>query len=183
MLYTLCSLFFGTELFALLESTLEVRVGAFFPSSKLYREIYGDILADYQIEGVCRVRGPFSVFGNVDFISTDGNSICKGNKTSLGNLNVSSGLEYEYSLFYKLTLFVGIGPNLSWIWLNNHSPCGHERIVKCGFGGVAKSSVRYWFQNHLFFDFFVDYLYQPIHFQKTQNIGGFKAGLGLGWHF
>lgn len=58
--------------------------------------------------------------------------------------------------------------------------CTHETLSKWVAGGVLKSGMYVWINQCAFVDLFVDYLYQPVHFETHVDIGGVKVGAGLG---
>lgn len=79
---------------------------------------------------------------------------------------------------------MGAGPSFGRIWLKNKPHYREdERTTKTVFGGVVKSGIYYTITDCLFLDLFVDYLYQPVHFDKHVNIGGVKIGAGIGVKF
>jgi outer membrane protein len=98
--------------------------------------------------------------------------------------SLSLGVKYILPTCTCFDLYVGLGPNISWLHINDRLMCGEECTRKCSFGGVVKTGINYYFCDNLFIDIFVDYLYQPtkIH-HKHIDIGGLKTGIGLGVAF
>lgn len=76
--------------------------------------------------------------------------------------------------------YLGIGPTLGKIWIKNHSRCCHDHALKYAVGGIIKTGVNYCINDCFVFDVFVDYLYEPVNFHKSVDIGGLKAGAGVG---
>ena len=90
---------------------------------------------------------------------------------------------FPYQLCEQFIPYIGIGPSFSRIWLKNKPRCSHDTISKWAVGGVLKTGVYYCINRYVFMDIFVDYLYQPVHFEKHVDIGGVKVGLGIGAKF
>jgi len=62
--------------------------------------------------------------------------------------------------------YVGVGISPAFLWLKNDSFCLGKKIYRrmvCG--GVGKLGRLLFFSSHSLSDLFVDYLYEPIHFQ------------------
>ncbi len=166
-----------------IESTLEIRSAAFFHSSKRFREIYGNVGGSYQLEASTKFNDCFEAWANFDWFSKHGKSEGFNDPTRVSIANINLGIKFPYQLSECFTLYVGIGPSLSRIWLKNRSARSHERISKLAIGGVLKTGVYYFITRHIYLDVFVDYLYQPVHFETNIDIGGFKTGIGVGYKF
>lgn len=164
-----------------METTVELRAAAFFPSSDRFRDIYGKVIGDIQIEASTQWPGCLESWVNLDFLSKHGKSIGGEDPTKVNIANVSFGINMPYQ-FCEYTFYIGIGPSFSRIWLKNQS-CSEEKVSKLAYGGVLKSGVCYFLTECIFLDVFVDYLYQPVHFETKVDIGGFKIGAGLGVAF
>lgn len=178
-------LFLVTSLTVIAEEqnfTIEVRSGAFIPSSKRLREIYGNVGASYQLEAsfTCRC---LDIWGNIDWFSKHGKPKGCHGSTRVSIANWSAGIKYPYSFCNCFTVYAGIGLSLAKIWIHNKADCSREKISKIAIGGVLKTGICYFATENLFFDFFVDYLYQPVRFEKSIDIGGVKTGLGMGLSF
>jgi outer membrane protein len=183
----LCTLsIFLTPITSLLSAELgiaiEVRASAFFHTSERFRAIYGDVGPSYGIEMSKKMDLCLDTWLDCDYFNQ-----CKSQasccKSEIDILNTSFGLRYSYSLTSCLKPYLGIGPALSWLYFKNKTCCQHENHARLTPGLVVKSGVIYHFKDPYYLNFFVDYIYQPIHFEKTVDIGGIKAGLGLGIQF
>ena len=53
----------GSSLVAM-ENSLELRTDAFFPSSNLFRNIYGHVGTDYELEYAIRGKSPWGAWAN-----------------------------------------------------------------------------------------------------------------------
>lgn len=161
---------------------VEARAAAFIPTSDAFRRIYGTASAAFAIEAVYKLKNPLFGFANIDWLSKDGRSIGLHNFTSLKTLNTSFGLKLAHPFWENCYPYIGLGPNISVVWIHNHSHCAKEQS-KASVGLVAKSGLYIVLPKQLFLDVFVDYLYQPYNFSKHADIGGFKIGLGFGGRF
>lgn len=185
ILVDLCPLFAEIQ-----DISVEFRSAAFFHSSKLFREIYGNVSGCYELEASTRLNNCMDGWVNVDWFSKHGNSkeceknsSCEKCTSRVSIANISLGIKYPYYCWEQATAYIGIGPSISRIWLKNEFQHRHEREAKLAIGGILKTGINYYIKNCLFIDLFVDYLYQPVHFKKSVDIGGFKAGAGLGFNF
>lgn len=170
-------------LMAEIESSLEIRSAVFFHSSHRFREIYGNVGGSYQLEASTKFNDCFETWVNFDWFSKHGKSEGFEDSTRVRIANISLGIKFPYQICEQFTAYFGIGPSLSRIWLKNDGQCSHERVSKLAIGGVLKTGVYYFINKCIFIDVFVDYLYQPVHFETHIDIGGFKTGVGVGVKF
>ena len=173
LLVTTCSL-------PAVEHLLEVRVAAFVPTGGLFREIYGSVGADYELEYTLRWSRTWAAWANLAWYPKHGHSIGLESPTRVNLGNLSVGVRVLYDFNQKVSGYLGLGPSLTGVWVNNQACCSCDRVSKTTVGGVAKLGCYVYLYKSLYADLFVDYLYQPIHFESTVNVGGLKAGLGLG---
>jgi outer membrane protein len=173
-----------TQLQADAPCKVEFRAAAFFPSSSLFRKIYGKVEADYQLQGSTKVCKYLDVWANLDWLPKSGHSVGYHDHTKINLVNGSVGLNAVYPVNTWCSLYVGAGPSVGGIWLKNkYHHDGTKMVRKCVVGGLFKSGVYFGITSHLFFDVFVDYLYEPVHFHNHVNVGGVKAGAGFGGKF
>lgn len=165
------------------QSSIKFRSAAFFHSSERFREIYGNVGASYQVEASSKLSDYCEGWANFDWFSKHGKSDGLNDSTRVSIANISLGIKFPYQFYEKFTAYIGIGPCPSKIWLRNKSQCGHETVSKWTIGGVLKTGVCYFISKRVFIDVFVDYLYQPIHFETHVDIGGIKTGIGIGYKF
>ena len=166
------------------DTRVEFRTAAFFPSSKLYRNIYGNTNLDIQLQASTRFLCQFETFGNLAWLSKHGQSIGFKDPTRIDILNCSLGINYLYDWNCKTTLYAGAGFCGARVWVKNKLHFdGHHKESKSIVGGVAKAGVYYSFTDYLFVDLFVDYVYLPSHFKTHAQLGGVKTGAGIGLMF
>lgn len=186
--------FFQIQLFCLLLSSsllfaeglrIEVRSAAFFHSDKLFREIYGKTGVDFQIQASTEWSCPFELWSNIAWFSRKGHSVGFHDPTRAHILNYSFGINFLYPLDCQCMLYAGAGPCIGRIWLNNDSRFNcKDRETKVALGAIIKSGLYYTFRDCLYFDLFLDYIYQPVHFKRNHiDIGGIKTGVGIGTLF
>ncbi len=162
-------------------TTLEVRSDGFFHSFRRFRRIYGDVSASYQVEGSIQCDKNMALWTNFDWFGKHGRSIGFRDPTRVDIANISFGIKIPYCITQNIIAYVGIGPSLFGIWVNNRLfRREHEKVSRFALGGILKSGINYFITEHIFLDAFVDYLYQPVYFEKFVNIGGVKVGGGIG---
>lgn len=166
---------------AAMENSVELRAAAFLPSASLFRNIYGQTGVDYELEYGLRWASPWGAWANLAWYPKQGHSIGLDCSTRINLLNFSSGIRGYYDFNPNVAGYAGIGPSLTGVWIKNEGFCGHERASKLVFGGIVKVGVYANIYKALFVDLFVDYLYAPATFESYVNLGGLKAGVGLGF--
>lgn len=166
-----------------IEPAIKARVAAFFPSSNRFRKIYDHTLPCYQLEATAKVYKCFSLWANADWLSKNGNSNHLNYFTSIRMVSYSIGLSAAYPLTDQVSAYLGIGPAGAYTEIHNRHVRSHRNETKNIFGLLAKSGFIYNIDCHLFVDFFVDYLYLPSQFHTNVELGGVKAGVGIGYNF
>jgi hypothetical protein len=179
----LLSFFSIVPLSAELGCALELRSAAFFHKDRLFREIYGDVNACYEVEATVALNSCLETWANFDWFSRRGKSIGLGDPTRVRIANLSFGIKFPYQINNCLLFYAGIGPSFSRICIWNESIFLREHVSRIAYGGIVKLGIDYFITDNLFIDLFVDYLYQPVKFQNRLDIGGFKPGLGIGYRF
>lgn len=172
-----------------LKNKTEVRSAAFIPASQMFREIYGDVLPSLQIEQARGFKHPtyLEIWGNFEWIFANGNGIPSCGKSHIDIFNISIGLKSIGSVYQDwIYLYAGLGADLGITYIKNQADCckkchsqQHTSDWNIGVGGIAKTGCQIFVTPHFYFDIFADYLYLPIKFQNTKDIGGLKVGLGL----
>ncbi|CUI15752.1 conserved hypothetical protein [Candidatus Protochlamydia naegleriophila] len=173
---------------------VEARVAYYRPSSKKVKEIYGNGWADYQVElskGFC---DNWRAFVGVSGFSKSGRSLGEHDKTTLRLIPLTFGVKYVYNYAPCVDIYIGGGAAYSWLRIKDHSSYVHEHVKKSRFGGIAQIGAYYYFNECLFADVFIDYLFQKYDFSNSHsysryverhdvNLSGFKVGAGLGYRF
>ncbi len=165
------------------KSHIDWKVGAFYPTGALFRQIYGACLVDYAVEMGKVFLKNYEVWANVDWMHATGHTRACHSRTRFENVNVSLGGKYVFRLYKCLNVYAGLGINAAFAHVHNDSRYVEESVHKNGTGGVAKFGLYFEPVNHLFIELFADYLYQRLHFQNHIQIGGIKAGGGIGLCF
>lgn len=178
-LFILLLLTAGIELHA--STHAELRVGPHFPSSRLWKGIYGDVAPNVQFQISRTWCKPLEMWANADWVTKSGRSIGLKDPTQVNLLNISAGLNVLFPVYRKNIFYVGAGPAWGNIWLHNQSSLsGSEHVYRSVFGGVVKSGLYIPCGCRCYFDIYVDYLYEVIQFQTPVDLGGVKTGIGFG---
>ncbi|MGK5594677.1 MAG: hypothetical protein ACSNEK_04885 [Parachlamydiaceae bacterium] len=173
---------FSAMLHADTGASLKYRTAGFFPVNQLVKHIYGDVIPNYQLEFSQSISPKIALWANADLFHEHGKvGHCGTSKIYAVNFSIGPKLVYPFS--NNFNLYVGIGPNIARICLRNGSRCGPHHDYKVAFGGILKSGVEVSVYQSVFLDIFADYLYQPVDFRETVDIGGWKVGVGIGAKF
>lgn len=165
-----------------LETTLQIRAAALFPASKHFREVYSNVVTDYEIQGSIIYCENYELWANYTWFSKQKKrGDCYRTKITLSD--GSFGLNYLFPSCGNFESYLGLGIILGDVKLHNHSCCTSESKSKFAVGGIIKSGVRYYFCSRLFLDGFVDYAYQSVKYHHRRNVGGVKIGGGIGYRF
>jgi outer membrane protein len=175
------------------EFEVEAKVSAFFPSSKIIRRIYSDVIPYYELEIAQRFCNDWQVWLGAGYLSKDGHAIGCKNKTSFRLIPVTLGLKYLCSVNHCMDLYTGAGACWSFLKNKDHSPFVHKNISNEALGGIFKLGLIYRVKENIFIDIFTEYLYQHFSFKRHYedhytlrhniNMSGFKVGGGLGFIF
>lgn len=167
------------------DTTVEARVGYFYPSSHLLRKIYRQGGVEGEFELSKNINCNWQVWGNVNYFSRTGRSRGEGNKTRITIVPISVGLKYVFIPSSRIRPYVGIGPTYSFVNIRNHTHYTKRHSHKDGFGFVVKSGLNYDLTCKFLLDLYVDYYYQQVHFHRGghRQTGGLRTGLGLGYRF
>lgn len=161
-------------------NAISLRSAYFYPTGKLERKIYDSPIFDVELEGFHSISNQCGLYLNVSYLEKNGRSDGLNLKTKMRIAPINFGIEYIYDLTNKASFYIGIGPSLNFISLHDDNPIGRKHTNKCCFGASTKSGFYYDLSNNIFADFFVDYLYIPAGLKNTSNVGGLRAGIGVG---
>jgi hypothetical protein len=163
--------------------SLELRAAAFFHQSTRFRDLYGRVGQNYQIEATKEATGNLLVWINAGWSYQHGKSMGFHNSTTANIGDLSLGISIPFYFREKCMSYVGIGPSFAKIWIKNSTKYHCSRSSKDSIGGVAKVGLKYLLCANTYVDVFADYVYQPMKFHRQINIGGLKTGLGVGRYF
>lgn len=182
---TLFAFFFPLSLFAYHGAT-QLRAGYFHPASSTVRDIYHSGI-EGEIETSATLYRSLDLFANVGVFIKSGHSVGLDDSTRIKIFPLSLGLKYNFCLSRNWEFYLGAAPTYTWVRFHDHSPFVDQHVHKSAFGVVGKTGFIYSFFKVAFIDFFFDYYYTRIsgaHSSGTtstsNNIGGFRTGLGLG---
>ena len=211
LLFGICSKAYCTPV-----ESVEVKALAFFPSSGLFKTIYGHSGVEYQLEVATRLclngKNRFPLRGssekdqlctrdelayvsgqgwiNFNWFPKSGQPMGMEGSTHLNRFCLNFGLRGALELASHWTISAGIGPSVGWIYISDtvnpaismlqplQSSCS-----KFGVGVVGQLRSVYAFNCNLFLSVVGEYLYLPVRFVQSVDVGGIKAGLGLGYRF
>lgn len=192
-------LLLNCQLMAQICPSLEVRTAAFFHNSSLFTNIYGTAPC-YELQLGLGIFDWCELWVNFDWSPKNGKSEGLEDRTKSNIYNLSAGVICPFNVCSCFTPYLGVGASLSELHLKNESSCCGcnpsacvgctERSKKFTGGIILKSGIYFCFDDcffenaiveHCYLDLFVDYLYQPIHFEEVENIGGLKVGIGIGF--
>jgi hypothetical protein len=164
-------------------TSVELRAAAFFHQSDRFRKIYGNVGQNYQMEISAATKTCALVWLNAGWAYQKGKSTRLQNYTRVNIADFSMGVKFPFYFKERCMSYVGIGPNFARVWLKNRTCFDSCKIWKDSVGGVVKVGLNYLFCHNVFIDVFVDYVYQPVKFQRQVDVGGLKTGLGFGLYF
>jgi outer membrane protein len=173
------------QVFAL---SLQLRVAEFIPSSSIVKDIYSHHWEEIQMEAATPISCNWDAFLNMSYFEKKGHSLGLRDDTKISLFPISLGVKYNFRLASCLDIYAGLGLSYSSLRIHDKSPCVQRHIHKQEFGALAKTGVLYFFQEDVFLDCFVDYLFQHFNFSGRRhrverhdlNISGFKVGIGMG---
>lgn len=181
-------IFFLLILFPSLHSAewmTELRMGYFYPTSSIFREIYKSGGIEGEIEVLKDFENHWKAWGNINYFRKNGHSIGLHDKTTIDLIPITFGLKYQFLECNCISPYLGIGVGYTIANVKNHSDFVKKHVVKAAPGFVIKSGAYINLTNDILLDIFADYYYQEMHFYipKNRNIGGLRIGLGLGYCF
>lgn len=177
-------------LFLLLPSLLvggnlstELRVGYFYPSSHVVRDIYRRGGVEPEIELSARFCQNWLLWANGNMFLRRGSSIGGGNRTWLHVFPLSLGVKYELPMTDCSAFQLGIGASYTTIDIHDDIANDDNHFWRNLWGVVGKSSFVYYFNETFYSDLFLDYYYTRTSHHQPLNMGGLRTGLGVGINF
>lgn len=92
-----------------------IKVGAFFPGSTYYKEIYPSATASYQIEGIAYFDKKLNWWANGAFTSSDGETVPLKNSLNCKTYSLSTGPYLNISPIKNIKVFLGVGVLYTWL--------------------------------------------------------------------
>ncbi len=178
---TICLLvtFFSVEAYR-----VDAHVAGFVPESSLFRDIYGDVHPEYQLEFSFPLQFSIEGWVNVGYLYASGSSVPLNNSSQLHIVPVSAGIKYVYPLDCCWNVYLDVGALWAWLYeKNNFDLCpinNHEN----GFGGIGKLGIERCFCHRIVAGIFVDY--RLLHFHgdhEAVHLNGLYFGGSLGYQF
>lgn len=165
-----------------MDTTVEVRAAATFPSSHELKHMYGHVYTSYGVEAATSIWGCWAGWVNADWFSKHGRS--KGSLSPhLNMITVSCGLKSNYRICDNARIYLGAGPCVAHVWIKDFPHACPGKFSRQACGIAFKSGINYFIYDCLFIDFFLDYIYLPIHKKDLSNLSGIKLGIGVGTAF
>ena len=176
-----------------------LRAAVFMPMGSRFKEIYGKIGPSLQLEVAKKQKNHrnWETWGNIEWIFMDGKPRQACGTTDINIVNLAIGLKAVAKIFHdSVFIYAGIGPDLGIVLLENTMNCctnfcssnrsineSKEDLCKVRVGGMIKTGSQINFAHYYYLDLFADYLYLPVSYHHTVDVGGFKFGAGLGGRF
>jgi hypothetical protein len=95
------------------------RLSGFYSTSGQFRKIYGNGLANYEIEIGKIFSNNYEIWGNAGWLAKKGHTATFHSKTKFENVNLSFGSKYVLSLQQCMQLYVGLGMNTAIVHVHN----------------------------------------------------------------
>jgi hypothetical protein len=178
LILIIISMIFLSGLANALEVIVEVRAHYLHPSEKAFRDIYGGGTMYGGELSIGVWRGLEVWFGGCYF-SKKGELTFTKEETKLEIYPIGGGLKYRLSTGI-FDLYAGAG--LNYYRYKESNPLGD--VSKGGLGYIGKIGSYVKITRRFLIDLYVNYSYckmKPADFEI--NIGGFEAGIGLGYSF
>lgn len=162
---------------------LQFRVGHFRPSSHLFRTIYQKGGIEYEVELDYEYVPGNTLWLNINSFERTG--ITEHNEETKIHLHpLSAGIKQLIPFSSSINLYLGLGSSCTFMHVSGKSLFLDERDHKHSWGVVAKSGILVLLSSSFFLDFFADYYYTEITFdEQKRNLGGLRAGVGIGLLF
>jgi len=158
---------------------VELKSHYFIPSEEAFRDIYRggiEMGAEVSVE----IARRFAVWLGGSYFSRKGELTFTKEETELRIMALGGGIKYIFPAGAGIDIY-GAG-GVSYYSYNEENVLGE--VSKGGLGVVLKAGGLVKIINGIFFDAYINYSYckmKPADFKI--NIGGFGAGVGLGYRF
>jgi hypothetical protein len=168
---------------------LQVRGAGFYAIIDRFRDIYGDVGGEIQLEAAKMVNRNWGFWVNCSYYPNTGHSIGLHSFTRISYIPIGFGIKWLYSLTDRMDFYLGAGVTYSLLDIEDNSGSSLTHIHTWDAGALVKSGFRYDLSNRFFVDVFCDYLFQQYDFTTTTcgiqrlntNAGGVTFGVGIGF--
>jgi|JI9StandDraft_1071089.scaffolds.fasta_scaffold54758_1 hypothetical protein len=174
------------------EFFIEAKAGYFWPFSSLFSDIYGGS-GIYGLEFLMALPSCDNPFYNalhawlgVDYFEKSGQTLGDPRfSTKLVMVPITFGVKWMPSLAYsfnkecslKIRPYLGIGMEVSYLSVKNHTPVSPTTFYNWGVGGILQAGALFDITKWFFIDIFSTFSYIRV---DSVNISGGSLGAGLG---
>jgi hypothetical protein len=163
--------------------SIQFRVGHFRPSSHLFRNIYHNGGIEYEGELNYEYMPGNTLWLNINSFERKGVTQ-DDQETHIQLRPLSGGIKQLIPFANRVNLYLGAGSCCTFAHVKGKSLFLDERDHKHSWGFVGKSGIMVLVSQSFFVDFFADYYYTEITFdEQKRNLGGLRAGIGVGLLF
>jgi len=182
---------------------VETKVAYYRPFDHMVRKIYAPRLANYQLEATYpfstekKIWNQFNVWGAVNYIRTEGESLWLRERSKMRTVPLTLGIKWMWPFRDEikendLQLYIGLGMRYFFVRIDNETHYAIEKVTFNGMGGVAEVGGLLYINPRVFLDFFMDASYRRFHSsskdghpvtRRSLQAGGFSAGGGIGFTF
>lgn len=172
--------------------SIEAQYAAMFPLNSTVCRIYGYALPQFTLELNWNWKC-FSVWLDGSYVFANGKAVPCGGSTHLNFVPITLGVRYFYSVCHDTDLYLGIGACYSFLNTRDHSPYVHEKTSANNAGAIVKSGFVYRVCDGIFFEGFLNYMYQKFYFHKYEtepfvyrndvDMSSLQLGVAIGWEF
>ena len=157
---------------------VKVGVHYFSPPEQRFKDVYGNGITYTGEVGIGIWKG-FKLWIGASYFTKKGELFFTKEKTKVQILPIGLGIKYQLTEG-RANLYTGIG--LNYYQFKETNPIGD--VSKGGLGYVGEVGVFIRVIGGLILDFRMDYSYCKIKpASRNINIGGLKAGIGIGYQF
>jgi len=167
----------------------EVKAAYFHPTDNRFREIYSGA-GIYSIETSVQAWEGLYPWMSVGFFRQTGRSLENRHSTHITLLPIGVGLKYLLPLD-KITPYIGLGMQVTYTRMHDHSPYVDRKFAKWGIGGLAKLGSYLYVTKDFFIDVFCDYSYLKVNYHHSKkkvinlraDLSSLQFGGGIGYRF
>ena len=157
----------------------ELKVGYFLFADTKMRKIYNKGGIDVQLSGSYPIWRWLHLYGSVEYLDKQGNSLGADQETSIQEVPVSIGLKPVFTICPSIQYYIAAGPQYFFLYANNKSPYVNKNIYQNGVGAFINTGFNIYVSNHFFIDIVGEYTYRQMHFHSSKtNVYGQKAQVG-----